>query len=157
MTVREIAGAAVAPSADVTREIYSRIMCGGADMCNCLACRNYRLVRDEAYPSEFRALLDELGIDYTKEFEVYFGVPHPDGLHHYEGWFTFVGRVYGRDAGPSAESSAFAYRIDDSTPAPQKEFDGTQTAMLWFATRVPWRLKDPWSFEGSTYEIRRPR
>lgn len=152
--MREIAGAAVAPSAETTRDIYARIVCGGADVCNCLACRNYRMVRDEAYPPDFRALLDELGVDYTKELEVYFGFPQPDGsgLHHYEGWFTFAGRVYGRDVEPAAESGAFTYRIEDPAPAPQKEFGDASVVTLWFATLVPWRLGEPWSLE--TYDVR---
>ena len=147
--MREIAGASVSVDSDATRDAYARITRGGADTCNCLPCRNYRLVRDIAYPTEFRSLLDELGVDYRKELEVYFGVPQPDGLHHYEGWFCFAGKVYGRDITPELETSPFSYRIDDSAPEPQPEFAGMSVVTLWFATAVPWRLDEPWTVEGT--------
>lgn len=154
--MREIAGASLSVDSDATRNAYARIARGGADSCNCLACRNYRLVREVAYPAEFRALLDELGVDYRKELEVYFGVPQADGLHHYEGWFCFAGKVYGRDVAADVENRPFTYRIDDSAPGPQPEFAGMPVVTLWFATAVPWRLDEPWSFEGTDILIRRP-
>jgi hypothetical protein len=141
----EVAGAAIAAEREATREIYARIAHGGADACNCQACRNYRMVREYAYPAEFLHLLDELGIDHRKELEVYFGVPVQGGLHHYQGWFCFVGKAYGRSATSPAHNAAFTYRIDDSGREPPAEFDGQRVVHLWFATSVPWKLPEPWS------------
>lgn len=141
----EIAGASIAAERDVTREIYARIAHGGADACSCEACRNYCMVRDHAYPAEFLHVLDELGVDYRKELEVYFGVPVQGGLHHYEGWFCFAGKAYGRSVTPPAHDDGFSFRIDDSGPEPPPEFAGQRVVHLWFATRVPWKLADPCS------------
>jgi hypothetical protein len=143
--MREIAGVSIAAEPDTTRRIYTRIALGGADTCNCLPCRNYRLVRDEAYPPEFRTLLDELGIDYRKELEVYGGEPLPDGAHHYEGWFCFVGKAYGREITLPDTTTNFQYRLADTAPGPQREFDGHSVLYLEFRTTVPWRLPERWS------------
>lgn len=145
---REIAGTSVSFDPEQTRRIYARIPCGGADTCNCQPCRNYRLVREVAYPPEFRALLDELGIDYRKELEVYFGDPLPDGRHLYEGWFCFAGKAYGRIISTPSAGAEFGYRIDESAPGPQREFDGCNVVHLAFRTTTPWRLPEQWTLEG---------
>ncbi len=142
---REIAGTSVSFELEATRDIYARIAYGGAETCNCQPCRNYRLVRDEAYPPEFRTLLEELGIDYRKELEVYFGVPLPGGKYLYEGWFCFAGKAYGRIINAMPAGTAFKYRIDESAPSPQREFHGHSVLHLAFQTTVPWRLSEPWT------------
>jgi hypothetical protein len=141
----DVAGAAVAAEPDETRRIYQRIASGGADGCNCQPCQNFRLVRDEAYPAEFRALLEELGIDYRKELEVYGGDPLPDGSHVYEGWFCFVGKAYGRALTVPYGETAFHYQLSDTARSPQREFDGQSVLHLAFRTTVRWRLPQPWS------------
>lgn len=141
----EIAGATVAAEPEVTRSIYKLIANGGADACNCQACQNYRLVRDVAYPPEFRALLHELGIDYRKELEVYGGDPLPGGAHLYEGWFCFVGKAYGRALTVPYGETAFHYRLSDTARSPQREFDGHGVVHIAFRATVPWRLPEPWS------------
>lgn len=148
--MHEIAGTSVTADNAATREVYARIACGGADTCNCLPCRNFRLARDDAFPPEFRSLLDELGIDYRKELEVYGGEPLPGGRHHYEGWFCFVGKAYGRAMPVSTPNTAtdFMYRIADTAPGPQREFDGHDVLHLEFRTTAPWRLEEPWTLEG---------
>jgi hypothetical protein len=146
--MREIAGTSVFVEPETTRNIYARIACGGADTCNCLPCRNYRLVREAAYPPEFRALLAELGVDYRKELEVYFGVPLANGSHIYEGWFCFVGKSYGLAMPAFGNEMDFTYRVTDSAPGPQREFDGHNAVHVAFRTIVPWLLPEAWSLEG---------
>jgi hypothetical protein len=146
--MREIAGTSSFVEPEETQRIYAKIRSGGADTCNCLPCRNYRLVRDEAYPPKFHALLDELGVDYRKELEVCFGVPLPNGLHFYDGWFCLVGKTYGRAVTPPQSKGAFQYRITDTAPSPQREFDGQSVLHLAFQTTVPWRLTEPWTLDG---------
>jgi hypothetical protein len=57
----------------------------------CAGCRNPMAQRDVAYPAAFRELLDRLGIDPNKEGEAVAYGPLENGLHHYGGWFFFVG------------------------------------------------------------------
>jgi hypothetical protein len=146
--MREIAGTASFVEPEATRRIYAQIAAGGADTCNCLPCRNFRLVRDAAYPPEFCALLDELGVDYRKELEVYGGEPLADGTHVYDGWFCFAGKTYGRAVSAPQGEGVFQYRITDTAPSPQRQFDGRNVLYLAFRTNVPWRLPEPWTLEG---------
>jgi hypothetical protein len=147
--MREIAGTTSFVEPEETRRIYARIPCGGADTCNCLPCRNFQLVRDAAYPPDFRELLNELGIDYRKELEVFLGVPLENGTHLYEGWFCFVGKAYGRamSTSDSSTDTGFSYRIADSAPGPQREFEDHGVLHLEFRTSVPWLLPEPWSLD----------
>jgi hypothetical protein len=56
---------------DATALAYRLVEKGGVDTCGCAACRNFRVARLNAFPAEFRALLDQLGIDPNKDGEVY--------------------------------------------------------------------------------------
>jgi hypothetical protein len=74
-----------------TRKAYADIRAGGADTCTCAMCRNWVAIRDRVLPSEFRDLLDRLGIDYTKDGEVVHYSRRDDGLHYYDGWYHGIG------------------------------------------------------------------
>lgn len=93
----QIGSTVVEYDADATRRAYTQDE-GGISSCVCDYCTNYRLVRDQVYPLEFRALLEQLGIDYCKEVEL----THlqddnsEDGAaygHPVLGHYAFVGRV----------------------------------------------------------------
>ena len=73
---------------ELTRRTYSAIERGGADICTCSYCRNYAAQRMAAYPEAFLGLLEQLGIDPTKEDEVY-ETYFENGLTHYGGWFSY--------------------------------------------------------------------
>ncbi len=83
--------------AAATREAYANYE-GGINSCNCDYCVNYRLVRDDVYPPDFRDLLTRLGIDYCKEIELTHlsdndsknGLPYGQSVY---GHYAFVGRV----------------------------------------------------------------
>jgi hypothetical protein len=130
---------------DATALAYSRAEAGGANACNCLGCRNFRLARERVYPSEFLALLDHLGIDPRKEAEAYHMVRTAPGFHRYGGWFHFVGSLDETGDFPAIyfgnDFSAWMMRASaprlsslQDLPAVELEFD---------AEAVPWLLEEP--------------
>jgi hypothetical protein len=78
---------------EATRHAYSQIAQGGANLCVCIYCRNYRLVRRGAFPKSVQPFLKQLGIHWHREAEAYHMGRQPTGLHFYGGWMHFVGRI----------------------------------------------------------------
>jgi hypothetical protein len=81
---------------DRTRRVYTGLEKGDADECGCIYCQNFATQRDSAYPESFKQLLDQLGIDPSKEGEVYEIGPVAEGKSTYGGWFYFVGEMVER-------------------------------------------------------------
>ena len=79
--------------AQATVDAYARAEAGGSDTCTCSTCRNFRLVRELAYPAGFLEFLRSVGIDPKKDGEVYHNGEIEPGKHHYAGWFHFVGSL----------------------------------------------------------------
>ena len=73
-----------------TVDAYARAEDGGSDTCSCNGCRNFRVVRDRVYPTEFVRLLGSLGSDPRKDGEVYHIARLAPGEHLYGGWFHFA-------------------------------------------------------------------
>ena len=78
---------------EATRRAYAHLEAGGPERCGCAHCRNFAAARMEVYPVKVHRLFEDLGIDFTKEAEVYHMVRLRPGLHQYGGWFHCVGRV----------------------------------------------------------------
>jgi hypothetical protein len=76
-----------------TSDAYARIEKPGAEECGCAMCRNFIAQRSRAYPSSFLVLLGRLGIDASKEGEVYYLAPNKSGRRLYGGWFFFCGEL----------------------------------------------------------------
>lgn len=136
---------------DVTRAAYARARTGGAESCGCDTCRNFVAARSRVYPDEVRALLADLGIDPAKEGEAYWVHRSADGLHHYGGWFHFVGSIV---SGPPVRErvggSAWQRHLVEVTPtfalgfeadatAPRLDpLDGLQAVQVEFDAAIPW-------------------
>lgn len=78
---------------EATRRAYAEVPVGAPEACGCATCRNFAALRAEVYPLQARTILRELGIDPAKEAGVSHGYRRDDGLHGYQGWFHFVGRI----------------------------------------------------------------
>jgi hypothetical protein len=77
-----------------TRAAYDALEPDVVRSCECHHCRNYRMVAEKAYPAPFLDLLAGLGIDPRKEAKVEnSGVRPDDGMHIFDGWYSFVGRI----------------------------------------------------------------
>lgn len=86
--------------AALTRATYARITEGSSDGCRCDACRQYAATRATLYPPEVATIMQELGIDVTREREVSeFGFAEPPGEYIYLAEYDFAGRIL---AGPDA-------------------------------------------------------
>lgn len=159
---------------EATRQAYLSVD-HGAESCPEDFCQNFAAARLDAYPPEALKLFASLGIDYKKEAETFHnmrvstemvkswreqGRNVPDslvGLHHYGGWFHFVGRtLQGPDCFTSRPRGAgWAIDLEPLTDRFSIGFSGSHTALvrdpfrgkpivqLEFEAIVPWVLQKP--------------
>jgi hypothetical protein len=104
-----------------TKAAYALLEGGYTDWCGCDPCRNFALQRTTAYPPEFRALLDRLGVDTMNEGEAFEYGPEPSGKHLYGGWFYFIGTIDVRGE-YQIEEDGFIYFIGTSFPKAPPRF-----------------------------------
>jgi hypothetical protein len=76
---------------EATVSAYRSIEQGDADRCQCGGCKNFRQFRNQAYGPKLLSLLERLGIDPLKEWEVYWCGKEADERIEYGGWFPFIG------------------------------------------------------------------
>jgi hypothetical protein len=129
----------------MTAAIYAKLRNGWAEDCRCTGCRNLLVQRNQAYPAAFRQLLERLGIDPTKESEVVADGRLENGLHHYGGWFFFVGEMVkaGESISVVSESPYFGYFFTRVGPCP-KEFRETSRLSVAFEAEFQWVLNESW-------------
>jgi hypothetical protein len=130
---------------EATIAAYKRADHGGADTCDCSGCRNFRLARKLVFPDEFVALLDQLGIDPSKDAEVYHNARLSPGCHHYGGWFHFIGTIDGEgDSSHVRLAGAFESWLCPASAPRLSAFNGLPLVQLEFiAEAVPWLLAEP--------------
>ena len=128
-----------------TTAIYANLKGGWAEDCRCVGCRNLMAQRDVIYRPAFRELLDRLGIDPSKEGEAVADGPLTNGLHHYGGWFFFVGEMVteGEQITQVSDSPHFGYCFTRNGPCP-KEFRGGPHLGIEFVAHLRWILDEPW-------------
>lgn len=129
---------------EATLTSYLAIRQGDADRCGCQGCRNFAIQRNAIYPQGFRALLDNMGIDLTKEGEAVHEGPK-DNAHFYSGWFYVVGEVIEKGESCVSLDEHFKYFARTALHAP-KAF-GNLTAAVEFSTVLPWLLTEPYDPE----------
>jgi hypothetical protein len=128
-----------------TLEAYARFTVAESNQCTCLGCRNFRLARSKAFPQPFLALLDTLGIDPTKEGEIYHLARGSPGIHMYGGWFHFVGSLEVAGDVPAVRmSDNFSVWMERYSGAPRIEsLSGLPLVQLEIlADAVPWCLPE---------------
>ena len=76
-----------------TAAAYARAAVGYTESCSCNGCRNFVAARENAFPPSFVELLSVLGIDPSKDAEIYHTAQMSPGKHLYGGWFHFVGSL----------------------------------------------------------------
>ena len=125
--------------AERNRRAYAQVARGGAEDCACVHCRNFAAQREAAYPADFRAMLELLGIDYRKEEESY-DLHSADGQVLYGGWFFLAGEmvVIGENLEKEIGSEfKFSFRDARRLRIPDEDF-GEQLLALDFVTTLPW-------------------
>jgi hypothetical protein len=127
---------------EMTLRAYAGITTDGAAECGCSYCRNFIAQRGSIYPPSFLSLLHQLGIDPTKEGEVYECGPSDDGKRFYGGWLFFTGQLI-EPGERHLQQDGIEYWVAGgrSLPAPNGEF-GLDLLALNFTTRVPWVLSE---------------
>jgi len=145
MTEMQVGDQTIRYDRAATAAIYASLKGGWAEDCLCVGCRNLMAQRDVIYPYAFRELLDRLGIDPNKEGEVVADGPLKNGLHHYGGWFFFVGEMVtaGAEIPHLSDSPYFGYFFTRGGPCP-KEFRGGPHLSLEFVAHLKWILNEPW-------------
>ena len=128
---------------EATAAIYAGLKGGWAEDCGCVGCRNLMVQRDEVYPPSFTELLVRIGIDPYKEGEAVADGPLANGLHHYGGWFFFVGEmvIAGEQVLCVSESPYFAYFFTTGGPCPAA-FSGRPTLGVEFIAHFKWVLTE---------------
>ena len=128
-----------------TAAIYASLKGGWAEKCGCVGCRNLLAQRDVIYPAAFRELLDRLGIDPNREGEAVADGPLKNGLHHYGGWFFFVGEMVteGKQITQVSDSPHFGYFFTRNGPCPEA-FRGAPHLGIEFVAHLKWILNEPW-------------
>jgi hypothetical protein len=130
---------------DATILAYSKAGLGGADTCTCIYCRNFQIVRTQAFPSEFLKLLNELGIDPYKDAEVYHNARLSPGKHFYAGWYHFVGTLEETGDFPTVDfGGGFSAWMRHASAPRSPSLEGVPVVQLEFAAEaVPWHLDEP--------------
>jgi hypothetical protein len=131
-------------------DAYSREAAGNSSQCTCVGCRNFVAARFDVFPKAFLTLLDSLGIDPTKDGEVYHNGRlspgnHSPGNHHYGGWFHFIGTLDATGDFPPVqffESFSVCF-CSKSAPSLSALKDLPLVQVEFTASAVPWCLTEP--------------
>ncbi|QEM09211.1 hypothetical protein [Mucilaginibacter rubeus] len=54
-----------------TEALYRQVEMGGTQSCVCDTCKYFEAITDDVYPDEVRQLFEKLGIDISKNYEVF--------------------------------------------------------------------------------------
>jgi len=145
MTEMQVGDQTVRYDREATAAIYAGLKNGWAEDCGCVGCRNLAAQRDVIYPTSFRELLNQLGIDPNKEAEAVADGPLENGLHHYGGWFFFVGEMVtaGERLSQASDSPYFKYWFSRVGPCPKEFRDGLKLC-IEFEAHIKWILNESW-------------
>jgi hypothetical protein len=130
---------------EATRRAYAATPLVDLSAC-CDTCENFWAAVGAgcAFPAEFVALAQTLGIDLAKPAELYEVADVRPGWHLYEGWYHFVGTAPCAGTTPAAtEAKPFlAYLLSENSLA-HEAFRGQPLVQLEFQAVVPWVLAMP--------------
>lgn len=128
---------------EATIKLYREILTvPGADSCDCPYCRNFAKQRQTVYPDEFKILLNHLGADLTKEWEVFELGPCSTKTNHrlYGGWFLFCGEL-DEEVDVQANGQPFSFHFTTSFPNGTLP-DGIKICAVDFSAAIPWVLPE---------------
>lgn len=124
----------------------------GARECGCSGCENFEAVRPQVLQGPLGKVLSQLGISPPWEVEVYESGRSTNGLHHYGGWFHFVGTIDSgagawrtlegqpdirtADFEPLSSTVSIGFHTDVALVRPP--FEGLPLVQLEISTELPW-------------------
>ena len=133
---------------EATAAIYGSLEHSDTERCGCVVfCRNFAAQRNLVYPASFITLPEQLGIDPSKEGEVFELGPVADGYHLYSGWFFLVGEVVTvderNDNAPDAQDEVHPFEFFFTWSHPKAEaFGAGKVLAIEFTTHVKWVLPE---------------
>ena len=137
----------------LTRSTYANVAVGGADSCICKNCKNYVKSREFAFPGGIKKLFNALGVDYKKDCEVVHYYRNRNGLHHYCGWFHYIGDFFGPDCTLPLANGGYTTNLVTITPNFSIGFrKGTSLSIfqnnenlvqIEFEAHIPWIIDTP--------------
>jgi hypothetical protein len=137
-----------------TRRIYLRLA-AGPETCACEPCLNFAAARSRLYPAAVLSLLDQLGIDHTRETEVMHFARLASGLHSYAGWFHLIGEIVEggecwRVVEPGTRTlelekvtGRFSLGFSSDRAIADPAFASHRVVQLEFSVDAPWVLSSP--------------
>jgi hypothetical protein len=139
---------------EATREAFLSLPMGSPESCGCGDCVNFAASRDRAYPSLVLSIFNQLGIDSHKESEIWHTHRDENGLHHYGGFFHFIGTIeIGRDVmvkmnghGTYAFETIgehFEWGLTSHTALVPDSFADSPVTQFDFAARIPRVIEMP--------------
>jgi len=137
-----------------TVRAYEQVGQGSAERCDCDPCKNFVLVRSEAFPADVLALFQLVGIDIRKEVELAHYSRMPSGLYLYGAWFHFYGSIA---SGPNSWTTVEGtlkkptfHRVNPTfeigftqLERGREPFDDGPCIQADFYVELPWRLDAP--------------
>jgi len=133
-------------SREATAAAYGHIESGCSDHCSCNQCRNFAKQNNTAYPPEFLNLLQQLGIDASKEADVHVSGPLEEGRCRCGGWFYLVGELVekGWSIAKAGKDLQCFFR-ECGTLSGSPAWRGHDLLALEFIVEIPWLLPaDEW-------------
>ena len=133
------------PDVRRTLEAHSKLTASGATACGCIGCLNFEAVRSRLLEGPLGSVLEKLGISPPWEVEVYELGRAPSGLHHYGGWFHFVGTI--ESGAPALRSGSADFEQLSSTVSigfhaaaqlVRPSFKGAPIVQLEVSAELPW-------------------
>jgi hypothetical protein len=145
MKVLVLPGWKIEYNREATASAYAIMPQNGPESCGCGPCRNWAATREQLFSNEFRELLDQFGVRFDCEREVYHNCKLESGLHSYGGWYHLVGRVlYGeRECSQRVAFGAFSVFFHSSPVELPEAFADQPVVQLDFDVEVPWLSEVP--------------
>jgi len=128
---------------ELTRAVYRRVEDVGPYRCSCIWCKNFFAARDQVYPPDTLALLQQLGVTAHLEAEVVHYGRIKDGLRLYEGWWPIVGNLLKEPPlHPKSETVPFHLSFRGGYLPVEAQFRGLPLVYAVFWAHVPWVIPD---------------
>jgi hypothetical protein len=140
MELLELPGWSIEHERSATAAGYACAPPAGPETCGCGPCHNWATTRDRVLPEAFRRLLEQLGIPWHREAEVYHNCRMESGLHSYGAWYHFVGRVlFGeQECSPHVAFGPFSVYFHSRPVLVPEAFRGHPVVQLEVIAEVPW-------------------
>ncbi|MEO8071952.1 MAG: hypothetical protein ABI686_01780 [Acidobacteriota bacterium] len=129
---------------DLTKKSYEMKLFGSADHCPCRYCKNYLVQRSLIFTEEIKKLLNDLGIEISKEDDVTEYVKLENGLHKYIGEFVFAGKIFSGNKFDRNGASGIQFtKISDNFLIAFGEKKDSVWSAIMFETNIPWVIEEP--------------